>query len=307
MPYQYHNKTNGFILEGITDLPELQIPLFLVFLLMYLLTLMGNLVIITVVYLDLHLHNPMYYLLCNLAFLDILYSSIIQPKLLSVFLTEHNISFIGCIIQLYIFLSLASTEFLSLTAMAYDRYVAICNPLHYLVIMSKRVCVLLTVTCWLIGFADPAAHTVVIAQLPFCRSRVINHFYCDVSVLLKLSCVDTSFIEFMSFIVGSVLGLPAFLLTLTSYVCIISTILKISSAKGRQKAFSTCVSHLTVVILFYGSLLIVYMRPTPYYSSTQAKPLSLLYTVLIPLCNPLIYTLRNNDVRRALQKIWGRK
>ncbi|XP_031747589.1 olfactory receptor 1Q1-like [Xenopus tropicalis] len=302
------NKTMEFLLEGISCLPQFQIPCFLAFLSLYSLTLTGNVLIISIICLDPVLQTPMYFLLCNLALLDISYSSVTQPKFLSMLLTNDSvISFNQCILQLYVFLSLASTEFLSLTAMAYDRYVAICNPLHYFMLMSKKMCVLLTIMCWLVGFLDPMAHTVCISQLNFCRSNIINHFYCDVSVLLKLSCDDTYYIEFMSYIIGSVFGLPAFILTLSSYVCIVSTIMKIHSAQGRWKTFSTCVSHLTVVIIFYGTLLIVYMSPITYYSSAKAKSLSLLYTVLIPLCNPLIYTLRNKDVKLSLWKLFNVK
>ncbi|OCT68911.1 hypothetical protein XELAEV_18040219mg [Xenopus laevis] len=295
-----------FVLEGISC--PFQIPCFLAFLSLYALTLTGNVLIITIICLDPVLQTPMYFFLCNLSLLDISYSSVTQPKFLSMLLTnDTGISFNQCILQLYVFLSLASTEFLSLTAMAYDRYVAICNPLHYFILMSKKMCALLTIMCWLVGFLDPMAHTVFISRLNFCRSNIINHFYCDVSVLLNLSCDNTYFIEFMSIIVGSVFGLPAFILTLSSYVCIVSTIMKIPSSQRRWKTFSTCVSHLTVVIIFYGTLLIVYMSPITYYSSAKAKSLSLLYTVLIPLCNPLIYTLRNKDVTVSLWKFWNVK
>ncbi|OCT68910.1 hypothetical protein XELAEV_18040218mg [Xenopus laevis] len=297
-----------FLLEGFSCLPHFQIPCFLAFLSLYALTLTGNVLIITIICLDPVLQTPMYFFLCNLALLDISYSSVTQPKFLSMLLTnDTGISFNQCILQLYVFLSLASTEILSLTTMAYDRYVAICNPLHYFMLMSKKMCVLLTIMCWLVGFLDPMAHTVCISQLNFCRSNIINHFYCDVSVLLNLSCDNTYYIDFMSYIIGSVLGLPAFVLTLSSYVCIVSTIMKIRSAQGRWKTFSTCVSHLTVVIIFYGTILIVHMSPITYYSLANAKSLSLLYTVLIPLCNPLIYTLRNKDVKQSLWKLWNIK
>ncbi|XP_053330350.1 olfactory receptor 1019-like [Spea bombifrons] len=246
----------------------------------------------------------MYFFLCNFSFLDIFYSSVTQPLLLSLLLEGHGIiSFSECITQLYIFMSLACTEFVSLTAMAYDRYVAICKPLHYPVLMNTKICLLLTTSCWLIGFLDPLAHTVVISQLPFCRPRIINHFYCDLTVLLNLSCVDKLFIEIMTYVVGSVVALPAFMLTLSSYVFIISTILKINSASGRHKAFSTCGSHLTVVILFYSTVLVMHMRPSSQYLLNQDKLLSILYTAIIPMLNPLIYSLRNKDVKKSIQKI----
>ncbi|XP_073465060.1 olfactory receptor 6C3-like [Aquarana catesbeiana] len=246
----------------------------------------------------------MYFFLRCLSFLDISYSSVIQPKLLSILLTgDGTISHAGCITQLYFFMCLTCTEFILLTAMGYDRYVAICDPLHYPLLMNKQSCFLLAALSWIIGFLDPMAHTIVISQLPFCASRIISHFYCDYSILVKLSCADTMLIETMSLIFGFLVGFTTFSLTLTSYFYIISTILRISSAHGRKKAFSTCVSHLTVVTLFYGTVLIMYMRPTSQYSTSLGKSFSVLYTVLIPMLNPLIYTLRNQDVKKSLRKI----
>ncbi|XP_004917528.3 olfactory receptor 8D1-like [Xenopus tropicalis] len=298
------SKVTQVIILGITDSHVLQTPLFIVFLIIYLLTLAANLLIITVVSLNPLLHNPMYFFIGNLSFLDIFYSSAIQPKLLSTLLAGPSVvSFPGCIAQLYVFMSLACTEFVSLTAMAYDRYVAICKPLHYAVLMNTRTCMLLATVCWIVGFLDPLAHTMVISQLPFCKPPIINHFFCDLSVLLNLSCVDKVFIEILTYVVGSMVALPAFVLTLTSYIFIISSILKIHSSDGRQKAFSTCASHLTVVILFYGTVLVMHMRPSSHYLLAQDKPLSVLYTAIIPILNPLIYSLRNKNVKKALGEI----
>ncbi|XP_075700770.1 olfactory receptor 5A2-like [Rhinoderma darwinii] len=310
MKRNFQNNSHGteLLLLGFSDVPDLQMSLFCVFLLIYLLTVFGNLVIIIVIYLRHELHNPMYFFISNLSFLDISYSSVTQPKLLSILIAGPSvISFAGCITQLYVFMSLACTEFVSLTAMSYDRYVAICKPLHYSILMNKKVCLLLATTSWVVGFLDPLAHTVVISQLPLCRPRVLNHFYCDLSVLLNVSCVDKFFIEIMTYIVGSVVALPAFLLTLISYIFIISNILKIASSAGRHKAFSTCASHLTVVILFYGSVLVMHMRPSSQYLLNQDKYLSVLYTAFIPMLNPLIYSLRNKDVKKALIKLTADK
>ncbi|XP_018086366.2 olfactory receptor 1019 [Xenopus laevis] len=302
--FQNQTKVTEVIILGITDIQVLQTPLFSIFLIIYLLTLAANLLIITVVISNPILHNPMYFFICNLSFLDISYSSVIQPKLLSTLLAGPSVvSFPGCIEQLYVFMSLACTEFVSLTAMSYDRYLAICKPLHYAVLINTRICMLLVAICWIVGFVDPLAHTMVISQLPFCKPPVINHFFCDLLVLLNLSCVDKVFIEIMTYVVGSVVALPAFMLTLTSYVLIISSILKIHSTDGRQKAFSTCASHLTVVILFYGTVLAMHMRPSSDYLLPQDKPLSVLYTTIIPMLNPLIYSLRNKDVKKALWAI----
>uniref|UniRef100_A0A8C5QEQ0 Olfactory receptor n=1 Tax=Leptobrachium leishanense TaxID=445787 RepID=A0A8C5QEQ0_9ANUR len=293
-----------FLLLGISDAPELRVPLFLVFLSMYLLTLLGNLTIISVICLSPPLHNPMYFFICNLSVLDISYSTVTQPSLLAMLLEGHStISFSNCMSQLYVFMSLACTEFVSLTAMSYDRYVAICKPLHYPVKMSRINCLLLGALCWVVGFLDPLAHTLVIAKLPFCRSRIINHFYCDLSTLLNLSCADKLLIEIMTYVVGSVVALPAFALTLSSYVFIITSVLQINSTAGRHKAFSTCASHLCVVILFYGTVLIMHMRPSSQYLLVQDKPLSVLYTAVIPMLNPLIYSLRNKDVKKSFKKI----
>ncbi|XP_073493267.1 olfactory receptor 6F1-like [Phyllobates terribilis] len=302
----FHNTSRGkqLLLLGFSEVPDLQLFLFAVFLLTYILTVLGNLIIIMVICISHELHNPMYFFISNLSFLDISYSTVTQPQLLSILTVgSSKISFAACITQLYVFMSLACTEFVSLTAMSYDRYVAICKPLHYPILMNKKTCLLLATASWVVGFLDPLAHTVVISQLPLCKPRVINHFYCDLSVLLNLSCVDKLFIEIMTYVVGSVVALPAFLLTLISYVFIISSILKIASSAGRQKAFSTCTSHLTVVILFYGSVLIMHMRPSSQYLLAQDKPLSVLYTTIIPMLNPLIYSLRNKDVKKALRKL----
>ncbi|KAG8449765.1 hypothetical protein GDO86_016425 [Hymenochirus boettgeri] len=296
-------ESSDFILLGFTVLPELQFTVFFLFLLIYLLTLTGNLLIIICVFLDRLLQKPMYFFLQSLSLLDISYSTVIQPKFLSILQTGNGIiSFVNCITQLYFFMSLTCTEFILLTAMAYDRFVAICNPLHYPLIMNKKACFLIVTFCWVAGFLDPLAHTIAISQLPFCMAHLIDHFYCDYSVLLKLSCVKTMLIEVMSLLFGSIVGFSTFSLTLISYIYIFSTIWKIPSAGGRHKTFSTCVSHLTVVILFYGTVLIMYMRPTSQYSSSIGKSFSLLYTILIPICNPLIYTLRNKDVKTSLQK-----
>uniref|UniRef100_A0A6I8Q8L5 G-protein coupled receptors family 1 profile domain-containing protein n=1 Tax=Xenopus tropicalis TaxID=8364 RepID=A0A6I8Q8L5_XENTR len=299
------NKTSvsDFVLLGLTDQTRLQIILFVCILIIYLLNLTGNFLIMLLIISDPTLHIPMYFFLWNLAFIDICYSSVVVPKMLSDLLsTKRTISFIGCISQIHFFHFLGSSEVMLFSAMSYDRYVAIQNPLRYSSIMNIRLCLQLSLGCLMLGFFHSLLHTLLIAKLPFCGPDVINHFFCDIKPLLKLACTDTS-LNF--YIIGSVFGLPAFILTLSSYVCIVSTIMKIHSAQGRWKTFSTCVSHLTVVIIFYGTLLIVYMSPITYYSSAKAKSLSLLYTVLIPLCNPLIYTLRNKDVKLSLWKLFN--
>ncbi|XP_041429867.1 olfactory receptor 6Y1-like [Xenopus laevis] len=305
MPDRNQTSTNGFILQGFSCYTQLWVPLFCLFLLVYLLTLQANVLISVVIYKTSLWHTPMYFFLCNLAFIDIFTTSIYQPKILSVLLTEDStISFNACLFQLHCFISLICAEFVSLAVMAYDRYVAICNPLRYMTVLNRRVCVILVITCWIVAFTEPLPRTMLISQLPFCRSLVIDHFFCDLTVLIKLSCRDTSLIELLTYISCSVIGLPAFVLIVSSYTCIIFTFLKIRSATGRKKAFSTCTSHLTVVILFCCSTLITYMIPSSQYSSTLSKPFSFLYTALTPLINPFIYSLRNKDIKCCLS--WQR-
>ncbi|XP_030042685.1 olfactory receptor 5V1-like [Microcaecilia unicolor] len=296
-----------FIILGFPEYPELQILLFLLFLLVYLIIIMGNLTIITVTCLDPRLHTPMYFFLSNLSFLDISSTSLTLPKLMDIFLRKsQRISIKGCLTQMYLFLVLTYEEFFLLTAMAYDRYVAICYPLRYAVIINGRVSVLMATGCLIFAFFIPVAHTVLISQFSYCGSNEINHFFCDILALLTLSCSTTDFVDGMTLIFGTIVALPCFMITLTSYVYIISAILRIRSTEGRRKAFSTCSSHLTVVILYYGSILCLYMRPTSMQSVDQNKLFALLYNVLIPILNPLIYSLKNREVKRALRKVFNR-
>ncbi|XP_029437221.1 olfactory receptor 1019-like [Rhinatrema bivittatum] len=294
-----------FIILGFPEYPDLQIPLFILFLLIYLIILMGNLTIIALTCLDPRLHTPMYFFLCNLSFLDISSTSVTLPKLLDIFLRKHQrISAVGCFTQMHFFLVLASVEFFLLAAMAYDRYVAICHPLRYAVIINQRLCVLMAAGTWIFGFLDPVIHTVLISHFSYCRSNEINHFFCDPSALLALSCSRTQPVESVTYIVGSLVPFPCFMTTLTSYVYIISTILRIRSTEGRHKAFSTCSSHLTVVILFYGTIMCLYMRPTSMQSLDLNKLFAVLYNVLISMFNPLIYSLKNREVKGALRKVF---
>ncbi|XP_029435754.1 olfactory receptor 1L4-like [Rhinatrema bivittatum] len=296
-----------FIILGLSDNPQLQVPLFLVFLLIYLITLMGNLVIITVTCADPHLHTPMYFFLSNLSFTDIIYTSVIVPKLLGVLLSgDKTISYVGCLLQLYFFISSGSTEAFLLTAMAYDRYVAVCHPLNYALIMSKRFCNFLVATCWITSFLCSGALMASITRLLFCASNVVNHFFCDLMPLLKLSCTDTASTEVVLFVEAALLSCPSFLVIITSYTYIISAILRIRSAAGKRKSFSTCSSHLTIVFVFYLSIYCVYLRPNSTYSQEQGKILSVLYTTVSPMLNPIIYSLRNKELQNALSKVIGK-
>ncbi|XP_038226704.1 olfactory receptor 6B1-like isoform X2 [Dermochelys coriacea] len=292
-----------FILLGFWDLPVLKILLFLMFLVIYMATMVGNILITALVVADQHLHSPMYFFLGNLSCLETCYTSTILPRVLASLLTgDKTISVSGCITQLYFFGSLVATECCLLAAMSYDRYLAICKPLHYSTLMNTRFCLQLAAGSWLNGCLATAIFVLFMSHLIFCGPNEIDHFYCDLIPLIKLSCSDSHLIILLDFVLACVFTLPPFLLTVTSYVCILTTILRIPSTTGRQKAFSTCSSHLIVVTIYYGTLMIVYMLPKRDTLSILNKVLSLCYTVLTPLVNPLIYSLRNREVKEALSK-----
>ncbi|KAF7461388.1 olfactory receptor 11L1-like [Marmota monax] len=292
------------ILLGFGDLHGFQFLLFGIFLTIYVMTLIGNMVILTVVSADCSLHTPMYFFLVHFSFLEIGYTTTIEPIMLRTLLSAHvPISFPACACQFYFFASLVATECFFLAVMSYDRYIAICNPLHYSSIMDFWGCLHLAAASWLAGFLAPILLMVLIFRLTFCSANEIDHFFCDLKPIMKLACTDTQVAEMTSFICTSLFALGPFLLTLASYIHIISTILRIPSATGKQRAFSTCSSHLTVVSLYYGTLGIVYGFPSGPQYEDILKLLSLLYTVLTPSLNPVIYTLRNKDVKVALRKL----
>ncbi|KAM4637001.1 olfactory receptor 5AR1-like [Discoglossus pictus] len=254
--------------------------------------------------LDSHLHTPMYIFLMNLSILDISLPSTVLPNVLRALYTqEKHISFPSCIAQMNVFVSLLCTEILLLSAMAYDRYVAICHPLHYVFLMSLRHCAAFIATSWTTGFLALIGHTVLISRFSFCASHLIEHFYCDFTPLLILSCSDTSTVELLSYIEGTLIAFIPFLLTLISYIFIICTILSIRSVEGRHKAFSTCTSHLTCVIIFYTTSICLHMRPTSNYSPTLDKYFSIINVILIPMLNPVIYSFKNKEVKHALNKL----
>uniref|UniRef100_A0A8C3TFW1 Olfactory receptor n=1 Tax=Chelydra serpentina TaxID=8475 RepID=A0A8C3TFW1_CHESE len=287
-----------FILVGFTDHPELQVPLFMVFLVIYIITLVGNLGMIS----NPCLHTPMYFFLSNLSFVDLCYSSVIVPKMLANFLLESKaISYAGCGLQFYFFCTFADTESFILATMAYDRYVAICNPLLYTVVMSPRVCVLLVVLSYIGGSLSALVHTCFAFRLSFCGPNIINHFFCDLPLLLKLSCSDTSLNELLLYTYGSSVEIISVIVILISYIFIVISVLRLRSAAARRKTFSTCASHLTSVIIYEGTLLFIYSRPSSWYSPNSDKYISVFYTIMIPVLNPLIYSLRNKDVKNALR------
>ncbi|XP_067406695.1 olfactory receptor 5AR1-like isoform X1 [Emydura macquarii macquarii] len=296
-----------FILLGFSDHPELRMLLFVVFLVIYVITLVGNLGMIILIWVDSRLQTPMYFFLSNLSSLDICYSSSITPRLLSGLLTKRNvISFNGCITQFYFYAVFGTTEAFLLAMMAYDRYIAICNPLLYTAIMSQRACTQLVVGSYVAGILNALVHTATVLRLSFCSSNIINHFYCEMPPLLSLSCTDTWINEMMMFVFIGFTIITASLTILISYACILAAILRIHSSKGRCKVFSTCASHLTAVTLFYGSAAFMYLRPSSKHSLDQDKVASVFYTVVIPMLNPLIYSLRNKEVKDALWRMVGR-
>ncbi|XP_067389155.1 olfactory receptor 8U3-like [Emydura macquarii macquarii] len=301
-----HTLVTEFVLSGLTESPEMKAICFLLFLVMYLITLVGNLGMMVLIRVTPRLHTPMYYFLSNLNFVDFCYSSTITPKMLVNFLTEkRTISSGGCITQLFCFVLTASVECLLLAVMAYDRYVAICKPLLYRVIMSHRVCARLVAGSYLIGFVHALAQTISTFRLSFCSSNVINHYFCDIPPLIQLSCSDTYSNEIVLYTFGTFHGIFTSLEILISYIYIISTILRIRSTGGRRKAFSTCASHLTAVMIFYGTTVFMYVRPISSYSLDRDKVISVFYTAVIPMLNPLIYSLRNKEVKDALKRLLG--
>uniref|UniRef100_A0A8D0G5H2 Olfactory receptor n=1 Tax=Sphenodon punctatus TaxID=8508 RepID=A0A8D0G5H2_SPHPU len=297
------NQTNisHFILLGFPTSPELQLLLFFVFLLAYVLTLMENIIIILVVRASPQLHKPMYFFLGSLSFLEIWYVTVIVPKMLADFLTQDKrISFRGCMAQLYFFVTFVCSEYILLAVMAYDRYLAICNPLRYPAIMTNRFCGCLAAGCWVCGLVTAAIKLAFIGQLKYCTTDKINHYFCDISPLLNVSCTDSSMAELVDFILALMVIMVPLGIVVTSYACILNAVLRIPSAQGRKKAFSTCSSHLTVVVMFYSTTLFTYARPKVMYAYNTNKLVSVLYTVVVPLLNPIVYCLRNKEVKDAL-------
>uniref|UniRef100_A0A8D0E5B7 Olfactory receptor n=1 Tax=Salvator merianae TaxID=96440 RepID=A0A8D0E5B7_SALMN len=292
-----------FILLGFHTELQIQFLIFVVFFITYMLTVLENLIIISVVKGSRSLHKPMYFFLGNLSILEIWYVSVTLPKFLVDIWTQNKIiSFHNCMTQLYFFISLMCTECVLLAVMAYDRYVAICNPLCYPIIMTDRLCFLLGVLPWLSGFSISFIKIIFISRLSFCSPGIINHFFCDISPVLNISCTDMSIAEFVDFILALVILLIPLSVTILSYIFIIASIFRIPTTQGKKKAFSTCSSHLIVVSVFYGSLVFVYALPKKEALREADKIFSVIYTVLTPLINPLIYSLRNKEVKEALRR-----
>ncbi|XP_039079935.1 LOW QUALITY PROTEIN: olfactory receptor 5L1-like [Hyaena hyaena] len=300
------SSVSEFILLGFTGAPELRVFLFLLFFLIYGVTVLGNLGMIAVIQVSSHLHTPMYFFLSHLSLVDFCYSTIIVPKMLTNTLKmDKAISFLGCMVQFYLFCTCVVTEVFLLAVMAYDRFVAICNPLLYTVTMSRNLVMELVSGCYLCGMACSLIHLCLALEIPSYRSNVIDHFFCDLPPLLSLACSDVTVNELLLYIVATVNEFTTITIILTSYLLILITILRMHSAEGRRKAFSTCASHLTAILIFHGTIVFIYCRPTSGNSTDTDKVATVFYTIVIPMLNPLIYSLRNKDVKEALKKMLG--
>ncbi|XP_078496755.1 olfactory receptor 5V1-like [Lissotriton helveticus] len=294
-----------FFFLGFEDLQGLQMLVFFFLSFFYIFALVGNLAIIGITTSDPHLHGPMFYLLRHLSILDICYISVTVPKMLDILLSGRNtISFTGCMVQLSLFISLEGAEAFLLAAMAYDHFIAICYPLLYTLLMDRKICLLLAGASWLSGLLNSVVHTTLIVRLPFCGSNCLQNVFCDIPPLLHLSCGDTHLNELVLFTVGGTLvGLVPFLSILASYIYIAATIVQMCSTSGRQKAFSTCASHLIVVTIFYGAAIFTYIRPASTYALERDRLVSVLYSIVTPMLNPLIYSLRSQEVKRAFKRL----
>ncbi|XP_048366648.1 olfactory receptor 6N2-like [Sphaerodactylus townsendi] len=296
-------KVTEFIIVGFPNTQQINTFLFFLLLLLYLFTIVGNLLIFTIIRTDSRLQTPMYFFISVLSFLEVWYTATTIPKMLSNLLSEKKrISFAGCLLQTYFFHSLGASECYLLTAMAYDRYLAICDPLRYPSIMNTKMCVQLATGCWICGFMCPISEVILVSKLPFCGPNRIEHIFCDFPPLLSLACTDTSINVLVDFAVNSFIILVTFMFIMISYVKIIQSILKIRTTEGRKKAFSTCASHLIVVFLFFGSIIFMYVRLKTSYSLDYDRAFAVIYAVLTPLVNPIIYSLRNKEILTAIRR-----
>ena len=297
-----------FILLGFSDFPHIRAALFVVFLVIYILTLTWNLCLIVLIRMDSHLHTPMYFFLSNLSFIDICYVSSTAPKMLyDFFQAKPTITIVGCAIQYFVFSTMGLSESCLMTVMAYDRYAAICNPLLYSSIMSPSLCGRMVLGSYMAGLSGSLSQVCAMLQLHFCGPNVIHHFFCDMPQLLVLSCTDTFFLQLLTIVLTMIFGIVNALVIMISYVYIVISIMKITSAKGRSKAFNTCASHLTAVSLFYTASVFVYLSSSTGSSSSFDRFASVFYTMVIPVLNPLIYSLRNKEIKDALKRLKKRK
>ncbi|XP_048217367.1 olfactory receptor 5B12-like [Perognathus longimembris pacificus] len=301
------SEVTEFILVGLTDALELQVPLFIIFTLIYFITLVGNLGMITLILLDVRLHTPMYFFLSNLSLVDCVYASTVTPQVMGGFLTrEKVISYNACATQMFFFVAFAIIECLLLASMAFDRHAAVCKPLHYSSTMTHSVCVLLVALSYTSGFLQSSIHVALTFRLSFCRSNVIHHFFCDIPALLALSCSDIHTNEVVLLVLAAFNVIFSLVVILNSYLLIFVAIRRMRSAEGKKKAFSTCASHLTTVSIFFGTIIFMYLQPSSSHSMDTDKIASVFYTVVIPMLNPLVYSLRNKEVKGAFKKAVGK-
>ncbi|XP_038197875.1 olfactory receptor 5B12-like [Arvicola amphibius] len=298
------SEATGFILVGLTDAPKLQVPLFVIFTLIYLITLCGNLWMIVLILLDSRLHTPMYFFLSNLSFVDCVYASAVTPKVMQGFLTgDKVISYSACAAQMFFFAAFATIESFILASMALDRHAAVCKPLHYSTTMTSPMCILMVTVSYICGLVQSSIHVAFTFHLSFCHSNVINHFFCDIPPLLALSCSDIHVNEITVFILALSDVIVTLFIILYSYLLIFITILRMHSAEGRKRAFSTCASHLTTVSIFFGAITFMYLQPNSSHSMDTDKIASVFYTMVIPMLNPLVYSLRNKEVKSAFKNV----
>ncbi|XP_066486131.1 olfactory receptor 6M1-like [Tiliqua scincoides] len=291
-----------FVLLGFSHLLQLQKPLFFLFLVMYILTLLGNTLVILVIRIDQRLHTPMYYFLKNLSWLEIIITTTVTPKMLTLLISKDNtISLFACALQSYVYFVAGSTEVLLLAAMSVDRFVAICIPLRYTAIMNSRVCLLMVLSCWLCSFCSISASMLLKAGLPVCGPNVIDHFFCDTGPLLEMICGDIHFLRVFDLALSCFNLLSSVAVTIVSYICIIVTVMRMPSARGRKKAFGTCTSHITVASLYYGSSIFIYIKPAGSSSVEFNKIATVFNTVVTPVLNPIIYSFRNKTVKDAVR------
>ncbi|XP_072463074.1 olfactory receptor 2AJ1-like [Notamacropus eugenii] len=309
LTWEEENQTfaRDFILLGLLHPNQYGLLFLTLILITFMVAIMGNTVLILLIQLDSRLHTPMYFLLSHLSFMDSLHIFNIVPKMAFNFISgQQSITFAGCGFQIFLSITFLGAECLLLVAMSYDRYVAICHPLRYPILMNHRISVHMAAGCWIVGTINSTVHTTYALHLPFCGTRVIDHFFCEVPAMLKLSCVDTSSYEGGVYVSSVFFLLIPFSIILASYAQILHTVLHIKSVEAQKKAFSTCSSHLTVVVMYYGPFIFTYMRPKSYHTPGQDKVLALLYTIFTPMLNPIIYSLRNKDVLCALKKVLGK-
>ncbi|XP_075866884.1 olfactory receptor 2A12-like [Microcebus murinus] len=301
-----HSSVSEFLLLGFSSEPQVRMALFIFFLLLYLITLLGNGLITTLIYLDSRLHTPMYFFLSILSMVDMSYVTTTVPQMLvNMVCPRRTISWGACVAQMFIFLVLGNGECVLYAVMAYDRYVAICFPLHYTLRMSRPICIKMVTMCWCISIVGSLVYTIFTVRLPYCGPHKINHFFCEIPAVLKLACADTTFNDRLDFILAFTLLLVPLSLILASYMRIFASIFRIRSSQGRIKSFSTCASHITVVTMFYAPAMMMYMRPGSWYDPERDKKLALFYNVVSAFLNPIIYSLRNKDVKMAFLKVFG--